>query len=264
MQTQSHSSGLSGCSSESKYLLVFLGASNLGRGFTALSNCLVKALSPHPVEIINAFGPGRGYCAKGGFLFVKYPPVWGEDIRLFIREKARDCSRILVLVTDIGNDIMYGVPAEDVIRCLENIFREFKNLNAHLLVSAIHVDLEKDLNETYFRILRTFFYPRSHVKFATAAASVKQINRFLENSRNGHIHLLKGMKEYAGADKIHYSLSKSHKGWSRVAEEAFRMLDCQAQKRINLLHMVHSIFSYLYRLIFLDVLRLHKKTEGSF
>ena len=108
----------------SPYLFVLMGASNLARGYGALAHCLVRCLAPDPVEILHAMGPGRGYCAEGGIFNVTYPAIGSSGILESASERAQKARRVLALITDIGNDIMYGVSARVLTACLETLLQK--------------------------------------------------------------------------------------------------------------------------------------------
>ncbi len=264
MPRQSQSSGVSDPHPDSSILIILMGASNLARGYAGLANCLTRVLHPAPVEILHASGPGRAYCVEGGLFNVTYPPIGTCGIGSAVRERAAGKSRVAALLTDIGNDIMYGVSADEIIRCLGNLIDELRGLGAGVLATSIHVDLERDVGETYFKILRSVFYPGSGIQFSEAASAVRQINAFLEESAKEKITLLRGVKEYCGADKIHYSLFKSHRFWSEVAGELVRLVNGASPGRVSPVDMADSLCCYLCRLFFTDMLPLMKKGKGSY
>lgn len=195
---------------------------------------------------------------------VVYPPIGTCGIRSAIRERAIGKAHVAALITDIGNDIMYGVSPGTLIHCLEQIIDELHELGAGILVTAIHVNLEHDVGEGYFNILRRIFYPRSKVSFAGAAAAVQEVNAFLEEAARDKIVLLREMEPFCGIDKIHYSLMRSHQGWSLVAEALLRMLNGARTRKITPLHMTGSLATYLSDLYFRDMIPLMEKREGTF
>ena len=67
-------------SSKDKLLFLFMGASNLSRGYSLLTRYLSRCLGVKNIEFLNALGPGRGFCAKGGIFNFIYPPI--QDLSL--------------------------------------------------------------------------------------------------------------------------------------------------------------------------------------
>ena len=95
--------------------VVLLGASNIALSFPSIVRRLAGGL-PGPLEIFAAFGHGRSYCTWSRVLFRGLPGIdrcglWADLERGRGRINRR---RTVALLTDIGNDLIYG-SASDVI-----------------------------------------------------------------------------------------------------------------------------------------------------
>ena len=106
-------------SERDQFLFVLLGASNLARGYSAVTRHISKNISAG--EFLNALGPGRGYCARGGLFHFAYSPIGDCSVIKLAKVYAERGFRITVLLTDIGNDIMYGVPESSLIDSLDTL-----------------------------------------------------------------------------------------------------------------------------------------------
>lgn len=244
------------------FLFVLLGASNLARGYSALTRNISQSVSG--CEFLNALGPGRGYCAEGGLFNFTYSPI--GECRVMDKVRAQQGRRIAVLLTDIGNDIMYGVPEQSLVECLDTLIEKSLQLNAEVFVTSIHVDVRKDMGKASFKLLKAIFYPNSLVTYDKADSAVKKLNHYLEekSAQNERVHLVSGLGEFCGMDKIHYSLFKSHLAWSRVAHAMLQELGIKPSANIGLGTMAVSLCSNLNRLITSDMLRMMKKPKGFF
>ncbi len=222
-----------------------------------LSECCEK----NKIEFLNAMGPGRGLCARGGMFNFTYSPVQDCKIIESAEKKAKKSLRTAVLITDIGNDLMYGVSSDTLIESLDGMIGRMLKWEAEIFLTSIHVDLKKDVSPTTFLILRFLFYPSSKVTYEETDLFVSKINEYLEEKarKNEKVHLITGMEAFAGSDKIHYSLLKTHAAWSKVTEEIFRVLNVREQKKLRLIDGIKSILANLKRLIFCDMFRLKKK-----
>lgn len=241
-----------------------MGASNLARGYSALVNCLTRCLHPHPVEVLHAMGPGRGYCAKGGVFNVVYSPIGISGILNAARERAQNARQVTALITDIGNDIMYNVPVTEIISCLGSLMRELNAMDAEVFVNPIPLEIEEDVSKLQFRILRAVFFPHSPVGYSEAADAVREINRFLQESAGGRIHLLPSAKDFHGADKIHYSMLHSHKAWSQVVVAMCSVLPVEQTGEVRPLSVWQALFANMGRLFFCDMVPIRKKIPGTF
>ncbi|MFQ5715571.1 MAG: hypothetical protein ACE5GQ_00560 [Nitrospinales bacterium] len=245
-------------------LFVFLGASNLARGHRALARCLEASLHPRPVRFLYALGPGRGYCAWAGFLNKVYPPISGSPIFDAIRRQAATSAGVVALVSDIGNDIMFDIPAETITEKLRHIFRQFLELDARALVTPIPSFFETELGRRSFLFLRALFYPKSKVTHEQAVSAVRTINRFLEKSANENISLIDGLDPFIGWDKIHYSVLKNHLAWSRIAKKILEELGENRAAGISFPRMLESYGACLAQLIAADLLSLKSRGPEYF
>jgi hypothetical protein len=251
-------------SEQDQFLFVLLGASNLARGYSALTHHIAKNISAG--EFLNALGPGRGYCARGGLLNFTYSPIGECSVMKSAKVYAERGFRITVLLTDIGNDIMYGVPDSSLIESLDTLIEKSLQMNAEVFLTSIHVDVSKDMGKTSFKLFKTIFYPNSPVTFDQANSAVKMLNHYLteKSLQNERVHLVSGLGAFCGFDKIHYGLFKSHLVWSRVASTMLLELGVTPTGNVGLGSMVASLCKNLNRLITSDMLGIIKKPKGFF
>ncbi len=246
------------------YFFVLLGASNLARGYSALTEYVSQSMDSGSVQFATALGPGRGYCARGGLLNFSYLPI--GECRIMKSVSVPEGGRVAVLITDIGNDIMYGVSDAALIECLDVLIEKAGRWNAEIFVTSIHVDVSRDLGKFSFKILKALFYPKSVVTFDQADSAVKRVNEYLQNKseQNERLHLLGGLGAFGGWDKIHYSLLKSHLAWSHVANTMLVALGGVPAGKIRLCSMIISLGKNLSRLIVSDMLGIKKRTKEFF
>ncbi|MCH2605624.1 MAG: hypothetical protein MKZ63_02630, partial [Nitrospinales bacterium] len=143
---------------------------------------------------------------------------------------------------------------------------EILKWDADIFLTSIHVNLKKDISPTIFLVLRFLLYPSSKANYEEMDLSILQINDYLEDkvSENQRMHLITGLEAFAGLDKIHYSLLKTHAAWSAVAEKIFRVINVPVQRKLRLIDGIRSIFANLNRLIFYDMFFLNKKGREFF
>src|SRR5215207_2044158 len=102
--------------------VILLGASNLTRSFPTVVATLRQTWS-EPIEIMVAMGHGRSYGLDSSFLGKKisgiFPCALWQDLQ------SRQPLPTAALVTDIGNDILYGVSSDLLLdwveRCLDRL-----------------------------------------------------------------------------------------------------------------------------------------------
>ena len=247
-------------------VFLLMGASNLARGYSMLTHHFSKCLEKNKTEFINALGPGRGFCTRGGIFNITYSPIQDSQVIESAEKKSKEALRTVVLFTDIGNDLMYGVSADTLIASLDIMIDEILKWDADIFLTSIHVNLKKDVSPTIFLVLRSLLYPSSKVNYEEMDLSIFKVNDYLEEKvrKNETIHLITGLEVFAGLDKIHYSLFKTHAAWSAVAEKIFRVINIPVQRKLRLMDGIRSIFANLNRLIFYDMFFLKKKGREFF
>ena len=241
-----------------------MGASNLARGYSLLTRHISSCFGKNKTEFLNALGPGRGFCARGGMFNFTYPPI--QDCRILEVAKKKSCDTRAVLITDIGNDLMYGVLADTLIESLDGLIGRALQWDAEIFLTSIHVNLKKDVSPTMFFILKSFFYPGSSITYEEADMFIIKVNGYLEEKarQNERVYLISGMTSFIGMDKIHYSFLKTHLAWEKIGNEICHVLKVPVQKKMRLADGISSIVANLYRLIFCDMFRFKKKGREYF
>ena len=245
-------------------LFLLMGASNLARGYSMLTRHILIYFGKNKIEFLNALGPGRGFCARGGMFNFTYPPI--QDCRILEAAEKKSCDTRVVLITDIGNDLMYGVSADTLIKSLDGLIERALQWNAEIFLTSIHVNLKKDVNPITFFILKSFFYPGSSITYEETDLFIIKVNGYLEGKAEQikRVHLISGMGSFAGADKIHYSLLKTHSAWEKITDEICQVIKVPVRKKMRLADGLASILANLYRLIFCDMFRFKKKGREYF
>ena len=245
-------------------LFLLMGASNLARGYSMFTRHISSCFGKNKTEFLNALGPGRGFCARGGMFNFTYPPI--QDCRILEAAKKKSCDTRVVLITDIGNDLMYGVSADTLIESLDGLIDKALLLDAEIFLTSIHVNLRKDVSQTTFFILKSFFYPGSNITYEETDLFIIKVNGYLKEKaeKNEKVHLISGLESFIGVDKIHYSLLNTHSAWEKITDEICQVIKVPVRKKMRLADGLASILANLYRLIFCDMFRFKKKGREYF
>lgn len=249
---------------ESPVLLVLLGASNLSCGCFAFARHMKACLHPRKVEVLIASGPGRAYCISGGLLNVTYPPIQSSEIFEVAHIKSQSGYQVVALVTDIGNDIMYGVSAERIIETVQQVFVRLQSMNAEIFYTTLPIAFEKGDHPIRFCILRSLLFPRSTVTYTEAVAGIIEINQYLKKSVAEHRRLIPDMNRYLGYDEIHYGWLRAHKAWSHVARMMLEMMGVECTKGIPLSGMLQSYWEEFRQVVGSDMMGFKNKNPDYF
>lgn len=186
---------------------------------------------------------------------IRYRPIRDCGIVDAATQLAEDKNnRVTALMTDIGNDILYGVSAEEIIESLQKMANRLRDTGADVWVSSIHVDMENDVGESRFNILKRIFFPGSSVTYASAKKAVQDINAALHEGESDRWSLISGLKAYCGADKIHYHLLKSAGAWTDVARKLLETEIASEKVSVKQWQIQTALLDNLARIFFRDMM----------
>jgi hypothetical protein len=145
--------------------VVALGASNLTLGLETLASVARTAWGGEqgrePFEIVAALGYGRSYGLDSTVAFRRLPGILTSGLWRSLDASKRIPTR--GLITDIGNDILYGASVDQILEWVkEAAFR----LGVHadeITVTGLPVASIEKLSDRAFVFFRSLFYPQSRV-----------------------------------------------------------------------------------------------------
>ncbi len=139
---------------------VLLGASNLTKGIGTVLETASR-LWGRPLSVFGALGHGRSY-GRTSSLFGRALPgilecgLWEELARWPAMPTA-------ALVTDIGNDLLYEEPVEEIVRWVGACLDRLAAINARTVVTLLPVENLAGLSRARFTFMRTIFFPHSRI-----------------------------------------------------------------------------------------------------
>ncbi|MHB1037955.1 MAG: hypothetical protein ACYC35_26275 [Pirellulales bacterium] len=181
--------------------VVLLGASNLTRGISTVVET-ARRVWGRPLEMLVAMGHGRSYGWGSWFLGRRLPGI--VDCGLWRALADRPALPTAALVTDIGNDLIYEAPLEDVVAWVETCLDRLSRAEARVVMTLLPTCNLAKLSPWRFRLFRTLFFPKSRLPLETLVERASELNdrvRRLGESRQ--ITLVQPQAEWYGLDPIH-------------------------------------------------------------
>src|SRR5215831_6744908 len=114
--------------------VVALGASNLTRGFQTVVST-ARAAWGSEVEVFGALGHGRSYGAHSRVFFRRLPGILESG--LWSELESRPALPTRALVTDVGNDILYGFSADQTLAWVEETLRRLRTVTSDIVVTGL-------------------------------------------------------------------------------------------------------------------------------
>lgn len=201
--------------------LVVLGASNVARSFSTLVQ-VARGTWREPLEVLAALGHGRSlgmtsYVLGRGLPGILQCGLWPALAR-------RAALPAVGLMTDIGNDVLYGVPVHRIAAWVDDCLGRLRDACERVLVTQLPLDSLDTLRPARFHLFRTLFFPGSSLTFAQAKLAARQLSECVAHSARRHAaRLLQPRSEWYGADPIHVRRSRFAAVWS----EALRCVEQQ-------------------------------------
>lgn len=203
----------------SRPTLAVLGASNVARGFPALVNN-ARRLWGEPLELFVAKGHGRSYGITSRLLGRSLPGI--RESGLFQALRAAPCHRLHALVTDIGNDLPYGVPVEQISSWVTESFDYLTDCGARVAVLPLPIDSLRAVPRWKYVAMLRLLYPACRTQHCEMLAQAKALNDSIScSAKQRGIQILQQDPRWYGFDPIHIRRRQVNEVWSRLLEAMF-------------------------------------------
>lgn len=217
--------------------VVLLGASNLALSFPAIVGRLLAGL-PRPLSLFGAFGHGRSYCRWSRVLFRGLPGIeqcglW-DDLD---RANAGGSSRTLALVTDVGNDLIYGSYPEAISQRIERCLTNLASHQSEIVVTRLPLASVERISALRFYATKALFFPRTPGTWPALIDRARELDqRLTEIAARFAARLIDQPLEWYGFDPIHIRRSRRAHAWHTVFSGWPSFDSATANNRLPLSH----------------------------
>jgi len=218
--------------------VVALGASNLTRGFQTVVSTARAAWGPR-VEILAALGHGRSYGARSQLVVRTLPGIL--DSGLWHELAARPHVTTRALVTDVGNDILYGFSPEQTLAWVAEALRRLGRVTNDIVVTDLPLASIRRLSRLKFLAFRSILVPSCRLSLAQVLERAERVNAGLAELASAHgLRLFHLDPAWYGFDPIHVRPSLWRHAWQQI-------LDADSQAGASDVSMAESLRLYLMR-----------------
>jgi hypothetical protein len=180
---------------------VLLGASNLARGIASAA-AMARAVWNEPVDLLAALGHGRSYGMKNWVFGRTLPGI--VNCQLWSDLDAREPLPTSAIITDVGNDLLYGVSPEKISAWVKKCLDRLSRHGAAMTVTGIPLASLARMRPWEFRIFSTILYPFSDLTFAQAQARASDLDERLRALAVEHgARFVEPQTPWYGRDRIH-------------------------------------------------------------
>ncbi len=224
--------------------VILLGASNLTRDFPLILRLLNNSVD-YPCDIYSAMGHGRSFGNWSRLLYRALPGISKCGIWDALPGKETESLQPLAIITDIGNDLIYGQSTDAIFSWIESCIKQLQEINARITITLLPEASISKLSSFRFELTRRLFFPNNPVSLAELKLSVRHLNEQLSQlaNQNKQITIVEIPAISYGFDPIHYRYTQRSALWkSLLAEwELPAFMNQSAQNR-----MLDFIYSYFY------------------
>ena len=194
--------------------IIFLGASNLARGFRPIVE-EAHSVFGSPLEMIFALGHGRSYGSPSRVLGRQLPAIL--HCRMWKELARRPRLPTTAFVTDIGNDLLYMRTPTAVSAWVETALVRLISHEASTFISTLPAESVSRLHPAVFYVLRKSLFPQSQLTFDEAHQCIAETNTLISQLAQKHqATLFHHPLECYGIDPIHIRHGKQRAAWRQV------------------------------------------------
>lgn len=138
--------------------VVLLGASNLVLGWQAVTASL-RQVTEAPINLSVAMGMGRSYIKTSAFWFRQLPAI--RNCGLWDRLPGNSANPPLVLITDLGNDIVYLFEPDQIAGSVRQCIRQILDWrsDAKIVMTGLPLASLTKAGQLQFQIAKRIMFP---------------------------------------------------------------------------------------------------------
>lgn len=196
--------------------VVLLGASNLKMGFPAALARLRRGIES-PVEVLAALGHGRSYGMWSRLLGIRQLPGI-VDCGLWQDLDRRSPLPTLAILTDVGNDLLYGASAPQIAGWVGTCLERLAERGAETVLTLLPLASLEKVSPVRYHLVRSILFPgRRAASWDAMLDSVRELNERLRQLGLAHgARLVEPSPSWYGVDPIHVRRSMRHEAWTRI------------------------------------------------
>ncbi|MCE9604874.1 MAG: hypothetical protein K8U03_08230 [Planctomycetia bacterium] len=193
---------------------VLLGASNLTRGL-ATAVAIAQRTHRTPIDLMAALGNGRSYGWYARLLGRGLPGIL--DCGLWRDLAARAKLPTSALLTDIGNDVMYGAAVAEILEWVEACLARLAKVDAEVVVTGLPLVNLPRLGPIRFQAFRRLFFPRNRDSLAQVTERCLAVDAGVRGlAERFGATFVEPRAAWYGLDPIHYRRSQWRAAWQEI------------------------------------------------
>lgn len=195
--------------------VVVLGASNVSRGLSRLV-AAVESRSPD-ADLFVAAGHGRGYGVNTRVAARRLPSILGSGLWRALDRHGGDATA--ALVTDVGNELLYGLTVEQVGSRVRESVRRLADRGATIAITRLPMAGIATAGAVRYRALRTFFVPGCRLPLAALKDAATRLDADLQAiAGDFNARIIEQPADWYGFDTLHVRRRHLDDLWRTVCD----------------------------------------------
>lgn len=199
--------------------IVIIGASNVTLSLPVIWSTLCRSL-PEPFRLVVAAGHGRSFGLPNTVLSRTLPSIlecglWETLDKLDELDKLDDSSSIQAIVTDVGNDLLYGVDAAPTMSWVNETVDRLAHRTQNILITGLPIDSLNGLSERRFNFFRRVLFPSSTLTLESALVEGAELHAQLLKFGDNEFSTTTPEARWYGLDPIHIRRRCRREAWER-------------------------------------------------
>lgn len=193
--------------------VVLLGGSNVSRGISIIVET-ARRIVGGPADFLIAMGHGRSYGQRSSILGRGLPGI--TECGLWDALRGSD-GETFAAVTDIGNDVGYGVPVDVIAGWVESCLERLSESRAQVVMTVLPLDSLRRLSPWHFHVARAILYPGRPVSRLQALERVVDLDVRLRSLGKAYgAAVIEHDLAWYGFDPVHIRRWLMAQAWLRI------------------------------------------------
>ncbi|MCA8962625.1 MAG: hypothetical protein KDC38_19000 [Planctomycetes bacterium] len=172
-----------------------------------------------PIRVIGAHGLGRSYGTDSRFLFRSLSSILECELWELLDRSAESAAPRYALVTDVGNDIAYGVEPAHLLSWVDEAVSRLRDRGYRVVLTGLPIDSLLRVSRLRFLTVRTALFPFHRIRQETVMERAREVQWGIERlARTRDVSLATLRGEWYGIDPIHIRLRCRTRAWARILE----------------------------------------------
>jgi hypothetical protein len=205
--------------------IILLGASNLTLAFPLVVETLRATYGP--IELFAAHGHGRSYGMTSRVLCRALPGIRGCRLWDDLRSRPPSTQPPLAVITDVGNDLLYGATAPQIVGWVETCLARLIEQGATVVVTGLPLVSVMRLGPMRYSLTKAIFFPGKGPTWAAMRDFAPELHRSLAQlaARQG-VPCIDPRAEWYGFDPIHIRRSRRPVAWREILSRLAGNANC--------------------------------------